>query len=76
MNLEHPRQASTRTTRLRQEPFGNLGHRRVLVTANSVAQAKAWCAATGVVTHVSPQVSTQYGNPTVPVVSFKALTDR
>jgi hypothetical protein len=58
-----------------KKKFGNLGHRRVLVIAKNATEARQW-SNTGVVTHVSPQVSAQYKYPTAPVVSFKRLNDR
>jgi TM1410 hypothetical-related protein. len=76
VNLEHPYNGvNPYHLAYAKKPFSNLGHRRLLVTAKSATEAKAW-AAYSFVTHVSPQVASQYGNPTVPVVSFKALTDR
>jgi len=53
--------------------FSNLGHRRVFVIARSTDEARDWAAVKGV-THVSNQMTYKY--PTVPPVSFKALTDR
>ena len=53
--------------------FSNLGHRRVFVIARSTEEARDWAAVKGV-THVSNQMTYKY--PTVPPVSFKALTDR
>jgi hypothetical protein len=53
--------------------FSNLGHRRVFVIARTTTEARDWAAVKGV-THVSNQMTYKY--PTVPPVSFKALTDR
>jgi hypothetical protein len=55
-----------------KKPFSNLGHKRTLIISKD---AKAW-AATGVPTHVTAQVPSQYGAPLAPVVGFKALSDR
>jgi len=56
--------------------FSNLGHRRVFVIAKSAADARAWATQKGV-SHVSSQATeSAYSYPTVPPVSFKALTDR
>jgi hypothetical protein len=76
VNLEHPANGlNPFHLAYVKKSFSNLGHRRVLVIAKSATEARQW-AATGYVTHVSPQLASQYGNPTAPVVSFKALTDR
>ena len=56
-------------------PFGNLGHRRVLVIANTRTDAQAWAKVPGV-THVSDQTSAQYKNPNPPAVAFQRLSDR
>lgn len=56
-----------------KKPFGNLGHRRILIIAKDATTAKAW-AAVPQTTHVAN--GSQYSYPSVPVVSFKALTDR
>lgn len=53
--------------------FGNLGHRRVLIIAESTADAQAWADVQGV-THVSDQQ--RYGVPSPPPVGFNRLTDR
>jgi len=53
--------------------FSNLGHRRVLVIARDTAEARIWAGVKGV-THVSNQMTYKY--PSVPVITFKALTDR
>jgi hypothetical protein len=58
-----------------KRPFGNLGHRRVLVIANTEADAQAWAKLPGV-THVSDQTSAQYKNPNPPRVPFEPLKDR
>lgn len=54
-------------------PYGNLGHRRVLIIAQSTADAQAWAQVQGV-THVSDQQS--YGTPTPPPIGFNPLSDR
>lgn len=56
------------------KPFGNLGHRRVLVIARDAAEARAWAAVKGV-THVSSQTTYAYPN-TSPPIGFVRLTDR
>jgi hypothetical protein len=53
--------------------YGNLGHRRVLVIADSTADARAWADVQGV-THVSDQQ--HYGTPSTPPIGFNRLTDR
>jgi hypothetical protein len=73
--LEHPKPLSPWHVKYAARPFGNLGHRRVLVIANTRADAQAWAKVPGV-THVSDQTSAQYRNPNPPAVSFKALSDR
>jgi Hypothetical glycosyl hydrolase family 15 len=55
--------------------FGNLGHRRVLVIANSATEAQSWAKIPGV-THVANQPTAAYGYPLAPVVSFTPLNDR
>ena len=73
--LEHPKPLSPWHVNYAARPFGNLGHRRVLVIANTRADAQAWAKVQGV-THVSDQTSAQYKNPNPPAVSFQALNDR
>jgi hypothetical protein len=73
--LEHPRLLSPWHVAYAKRPFSNLGHRRVLVIANTQADARAWANVPGV-THVSGQSSAQYKYPNPPAVPFKALTDR
>jgi hypothetical protein len=75
VSIEHPVGVNSYHLAYAKKPFSNLGHRRVLIIARNTTEAKQW-SATGVVTHVSPQTSSQYGYPTYPVVSFKALYDR
>jgi len=75
VSIEHPAGVNAYHLAYARKPFGNLGHRRVLVIARNSDEARAW-AATGVVSHVSPQTNLQYRYPTAPVVSFKALYDR
>jgi hypothetical protein len=53
--------------------FGDGRHRRVLVMANSEADAQEWAAVPGV-THVAYQAN--YKHPGKPLVPFTALTDR
>jgi hypothetical protein len=73
--LEHPRPLSPWHMNYAAKPFGNLGHRRVLVIANTRADAQAWARVPGV-THVSDQKSSQYKHPNAPAVSPQALSDR
>lgn len=73
--LEHPKPLSPWHVNYAARPFANLGHRRVLVIANTKADAQAWAKVKGV-THVSDQTSAQYKNPNPPAVSFQALNDR
>lgn len=73
--LEHPKPLSPWHVAYAKRTFGNLGHRRVLVVANTRADAQAWAKVPGV-THVSDQTSAQYKNPNPPAVSFQALNDR
>jgi len=76
VSLEHPANGvNAFHLAYSKKPFGNLGQRRVLIIAKNATEARAWAATSGV-THVSPQVSSQYSYPTAPVVSFKALYDR
>jgi hypothetical protein len=73
--LEHPKPLSPWHIKYAAKPFGNLGHRRVLVVANTKADAQAWAKIPGV-THVSDQTSAQYKNPNTPPVAFQVLRDR
>lgn len=73
--IEHPKPLSPWHVNYVKRPFGNMGHRRVLVVANTRADAQAWARVPGV-THVSDQTSAQYKNPNTPPVAFQALTDR
>lgn len=73
--LEHPKPLNPWHVRYAARPFGNLGHRRVLVIANTRADAQAWSRVRGV-THVSDQTSAQYKHPNVPPVPFQTLSDR
>lgn len=73
--IEHPKPLSPWHVKYVAKPFGNLGHRRVLVIANTRADAQAWAKVPGV-THVSDQTSVQYKNPNPPAVAFQKLTDR
>lgn len=78
VSLEHPAAPGSASYHraYAAKTFSNLGHRRVFVIARSVADARAWATQKGV-THVSSQSSeSSYSYPTVPPVSFKALTDR
>jgi hypothetical protein len=73
--IEHPKPLSPWHVKYVAKPFGNLGHRRVLVIASTRADAQAWAKVPGV-THVSDQTSAQYQHPNVPAVAFQRLTDR
>jgi len=65
---------SAYTRRVAGKPYGNLGHRRVLVIANSTTDPQDWTDVQGV-THVSDQFD-YYGIPSPPPVGFNRLTDR
>jgi hypothetical protein len=73
--LEHPKPLSPWHVKYAGRPFGNLGHRRVLVIANTRADAQAWARVPGV-THVSDQTTSQYKHPNRPAVGFQRLNDR
>lgn len=73
--IEHPKPLNPWHVKYVAKPFGNLGHRRVLVIANSRSEAQAWAKVQGV-THVSDQTSAQYKNPNPPAVAFQRLSDR
>lgn len=73
--LEHPKPLSPWHVNYARRPFGNLGHRRVLVIANTRADAQAWARVQGV-THVSDQTTSRYGYPNPPAVGFQRLSDR
>jgi hypothetical protein len=55
------------------KPFGNLGHRRVLVVSRNEAELETWAKVPGV-THVSFQPN--YGITARPTLPFRALNDR
>lgn len=73
--FEHPKPLSPWHVKYASRQFANLGHRRVLVIANTRADAQAWARVPGV-THVSDQKTSQYRHPNVPAVSFQRLSDR
>jgi hypothetical protein len=74
--LEHPTLWVTAYHKaLAGKAYSNLGHRRVIVVARSVDEARAWAGVKGV-THVSSQATGTYGNPPVPPVGFATLNDR
>jgi hypothetical protein len=73
--LEHPPGVTAYHKKYVARSFSNLGHRRVMIIARNTSEARAWAAVPGV-THVSNQTSQQYAYPTVPPISFKALSDR
>jgi hypothetical protein len=55
------------------KPFGNLGHRRVLVVSRTEADVAGWARVPGV-THVSFQPN--YGHTALPLLPFTKLNDR
>lgn len=59
--------------RVAGKPYGNLGHRRVLVIARTTEEARQWAAVQGV-THVADQ--RDYGSVPPPLLGFNRLTDR
>lgn len=73
--VEHPKPLSAWHVKYVAKPFSNLGHKRVLIIANTSTDAQAWAKVKGV-THVTPQKTSQYAYPLAPVISFQALTDR
>ncbi|HEY5761403.1 MAG TPA: hypothetical protein VIU34_36530 [Steroidobacter sp.] len=74
--LEHPKSGSRWHEKNAAKPFGNLGHRRVLVVASDRDSAQAWAEVQGV-THVSDQSGAgEYEHPTEPPVPFERLRDR
>jgi hypothetical protein len=75
--LEHPKEGSPWHFKNAGKPFGDLGHRRVLVVARNKESAQAWDKVPGV-THVSDQSggSNQYAHPNQPAVPFEPLHDR
>ena len=73
--IEHPGGVNKYHAAYVGKTFGSLGHRRVMVIGSSADQARAWAGVKGV-THVSSQETSHYSYPTVPPISFRALTDR
>jgi hypothetical protein len=74
--LEHPKAGLKEAIENAGKPFGNLGHRRVLVLARDSESAQVWAKVKGV-THVSDQAGPgAYQHPNPPVVPFEALHDR
>ncbi|GFE88502.1 hypothetical protein GCM10011488_34560 [Steroidobacter agaridevorans] len=74
--LEHPKLGSKWHEKQAGKPFGDLGHRRVLVVAHGPDEARAWAKVNGV-THVCSQFGAQeYEHPTEPPVPFEPLRDR
>ena len=71
--LEHPKVGSAYHIKYAAKPFGNLGHKRLLIVANGKAEAVTWSKVKGV-THVSSQGS--YAYPPTPPVGFQVLNDR
>lgn len=72
ISVEHPRLSVYQKSQV-DDAFANLGHRRVLVIARSLDDARAWAGVKGV-THVSTNQTYKY--PTVPPIGFKVLNDR
>jgi hypothetical protein len=74
--LEHPKAGSSWHIKNASRPFGDLGHRRVLVVADKDS-AQAWAKVKGV-THVSDQGggAREYEHPNAPPVPFQPLHDR
>ena len=70
--LEHPA-LNDYHRRYAGRPFGDLGHRRVLVIARSTEDARAWAHVPGV-TNVTDERT--YAHPGEPLVPFTAVTDR
>lgn len=74
--LEHPKEGSHWHVVQAGKPYGDLGHRRVLVVAANQEAARMWSQVEGV-TNVSDQSGKgEYEHPTPPPISFKAMTDR
>jgi hypothetical protein len=73
--LEHPKAGSPWHIKNAGKPFGDLGHRRVLVIARDKDSAQEWAKVRGV-THVSDQATSEYGHPNAPPVPFQPLHDR
>ena len=73
LGLEHPAGLTLYYKNYAARAFSNLGHRRFFVIADDATEARAWSLVKGV-THVSSQKN--YAYPTVPPITFKALTDR
>lgn len=73
--IEHPNGVNKYHSAYVAKSFSNLGHRRVLIIGRDSSDARAWAGVKGV-THVSSQATSHYSYPTVPPVSFKALSDR
>jgi hypothetical protein len=72
--LEHPPYGAYHINYAKRA-FGNLGQRRVLITARSTSDAYKWAKVPGV-THVTAQTSSQYSYPLKPIMSFSYLGDR
>jgi hypothetical protein len=71
--IEHHAPTGAYHQRVAGKPYGNLGHRRLIVIAHNTAEAQQWATIQGV-THVSDQ--TYYGSVTPPPIPFHRLTDR
>jgi len=74
--LEHPKAGSAWHIKNAARPFGDLGHRRVLVITDSDS-AHEWASVKGV-THVSDQYQSveKFKHPGPPPVQFQPLKDR
>jgi hypothetical protein len=73
--LEHHKPTSAWHKEYAGRKFSNLGQRRVLIVANSAAEAKEWAKVPGV-THVANQPTGYYKFPPMPAVPFNYLGDR
>ncbi|MGE5827984.1 MAG: hypothetical protein ACM30G_06410 [Micromonosporaceae bacterium] len=74
--IEHHPYSSQYHKNMAGHAFGNLGHRRVLIIANTTAEATQWATVQGV-THVSDQHGVGgYASVSPPPVGFNRLTDR
>jgi len=74
--IEHHDPAGEYHQRIAGKPYGNLGHRRLLIIANTTTEAQQWATVQGV-THVSDQHGTGgYQQVTPPPIGFHRLTDR
>jgi hypothetical protein len=74
--IEHHPPTGAYHQRIASKPYGNLGHRRLLIIANTTTEAQQWTDIQGV-THVSDQHGDRgYQQVTPPPTGFNRLTDR